>query len=123
MNTQQIAQRLVELFNAGDMETPYIELYSPEIISVEQEKSEFQKCTGMEEVMKKGQWWNETFEVHSASASNPVVADDYFSVAFTMDTTHKPSGVRSQESEIAVYRVQDGKIVYEEFFYAPMKEN
>jgi len=34
-----------------------------------------------------------------------------------MDTTHKPSGQRSQSSELGVYRVQDGKIVKEQFFY------
>jgi len=34
-----------------------------------------------------------------------------------MDTTHKPSGQRSQMSEIAVYQVEDGKIVKEQFFY------
>ncbi|WP_288959974.1 nuclear transport factor 2 family protein [uncultured Sulfitobacter sp.] len=122
MNTQQIAERLVELFNKGEMETPYIELYSPNITSVEQE-GEFMKCEGMEEVMKKGAWWQETFDVHSASASNPIVADDWFTVSFTMDTTHKPSGMRSQMTELAVYRTEEGKIVYEEFFYTPMKEN
>jgi ketosteroid isomerase-like protein len=34
-----------------------------------------------------------------------------------MDTTHKPSGQRSKTSEIAVYEVQEGKIVKEQFFY------
>lgn len=34
-----------------------------------------------------------------------------------MDTTHRPSGQRSQSSEIAVYEVKDGKIVKEQFFY------
>ncbi|MEL6810481.1 MAG: nuclear transport factor 2 family protein, partial [Bacteroidota bacterium] len=72
---------------------------------------------GMEAVAKKGEWWEETFEVHSSHASEPTVADNWFSVRFDMDTTHKPSGHRSKSSEIAVYQVQDGKIVKEQFFY------
>mgnify|MGYP001800919341 CR=1 FL=1 len=120
MTTNEVATKLVALFNAGDMEAPYKELYSPNIVSVEQEGN-FTKCEGMEEVMKKGQWWQENFEVHSASASQPLIADDWFTLTFTMDTTHKPSGMRSEMTEVAVYKVKDGKIVYEEFFYTPEK--
>lgn len=116
MNIKEIAQKLTEWFNANEMMKPYQELYSPNIVSVEQD-GEFARCDGMDAVMKKGEWWTETFEVHSASASEPLVADDWFSVMFTMDTTHKPSGQRSTMSEIGVYQVKDGKIVYEEFFY------
>ncbi|MCA9351319.1 nuclear transport factor 2 family protein [Patescibacteria group bacterium] len=118
MTTQEIANRLVDMFNAGEMMKPYEELYSQDIVSIEHEgKDEMSRCTGMAEIMKKGEWWHENFEVHSASMSQPVVADDYFSVSITMDTTHKPSGKREQMTEIAVYKVADGKIVYEEFFY------
>jgi len=116
MNTKQIADQLIEWFNAGDMMKPYEELYSPNIVSVEQ-SGEFMKCEGMEEVMKKGAWWQENFEVHSASASDALIADDWFTLVFTMDTTHKPSGMRSEMSEIAVYQVKDGKIVHEQFFF------
>ena len=98
------------------MMKPYEELYSKDIVSVEP-GGEFPRCEGMEKVMEKGKWWFENFEVHAESASEPLVADDWFSVRFEMDTTHRPSGQRSVMSEIAVYKVKDGKIVYEEFFY------
>ena len=117
MNTQQIAEQLVTWFNMGEEKKIYEEMYSPNIISVEHSGGDFPRCEGMEEVMKKGAWWQENFEVHSSSAEGPLVADDWFSVKFTMDTTHKPSGMRSSMSEIAVYQVADGKIVYEEFFF------
>ncbi|MEM6517062.1 MAG: nuclear transport factor 2 family protein, partial [Bacteroidota bacterium] len=71
----------------------------------------------MEEVQKKGQWWEENFEVHSTETSEPIVADNWFAVRHTMDTTHKPSGQRSTTSEVGVYQVRDGKIIQEEFFY------
>ena len=41
---------------------------------------------------RKGKWWKENFEVHSTNVSEPLVADNWFSVKFEMDTTHKPSG-------------------------------
>lgn len=120
MNTQQIADQLVAWFNEGEMMKPYTELYSQDIVSVEQEDGPNKRCNGMAEVMKKGEWWDENFEVHGSKAEGPLVGDDWFSIKFWMDTTHKPSGVRSEMSEIAVYQVKDGKIVYEEFFYTPM---
>jgi hypothetical protein len=39
-------------------------------------------------------------------------------VTFKMDVTFKPQSKRFQMEEIGVYKVKDGKIVYEEFFYA-----
>ncbi|WP_276168429.1 nuclear transport factor 2 family protein [Zobellia alginiliquefaciens] len=118
METNEIASKLVAWCNEGDFEKPYQELYSDKIVSIENDgKAEGAYVEGFEGIKKKGEWWQENFEVHSSKASDPVVADNWFSVKFTMDTTHKPSGQRSTMSEIAVYEVQDGKIVKEQFFY------
>ncbi|WP_289038196.1 nuclear transport factor 2 family protein [uncultured Zobellia sp.] len=118
METNEIASKLVAWCNAGDFEKPYQELYSDKIVSIENDgKAEGAYVEGFEGIKKKREWWQENFEVHSSKASDPVVADNWFSVKFTMDTTHKPSGQRSTMSEIAVYEVQDGKIVKEQFFY------
>jgi hypothetical protein len=48
--------------------------------------------------------------------SDPLVADDYFAVTYTMDITYK-GWPRVQETELAVYHVQDGKIIKEEYLY------
>ena len=118
METQEIAQKLVNYCKQGDYEKPYQELYSPKIVSIENDgKAEGAHVEGFEGIQKKGEWWQENFEVHSTEVSEPLVADNWFSVRFDMDTTHKPSGHRSKMSEIAVYQVQDGKIVKEQFFY------
>ena len=116
MKTQEIATNLVTWCKQGDWQRCYQELYSPNVVSVEP-GGQTPVVEGMEAVQKKGEWWEETFEVHSSSVSEPTVADNWFSVKFDMDTTHKPSGQRSKTSEIAVYQVQDGKIVKEQFFY------
>jgi len=116
MKTEDIAKNLVSWFNNNEEARCYEELYSPNIVSIEPE-GDHAVVNGMEEFAKKGEWWKENFEVHSASASSPTVAENWFSVRFEMDTTHKPSGQRSKSSEIGVYQVQDGKIVKEQFFY------
>ncbi len=118
METKEIAKKLVELCKQGDFEKPYRELYSPKIVSIENDgKAEGAYVEGFAGIQKKGEWWEDNFEVHSTEVSDPLVADNWFSVRFIMDTTHKPSGQRSKMSEIAVYEVKEGKIVKEQFFY------
>lgn len=117
MSTQEIAENLVNWCNNGQYDRCYTELYSPEIVSIEPEWAQNPRAEGIQEIAKKGAWWEETFEVHSSKAATPTVAGNWFSVRFDMDTTHKPSGHRSQSSEIAIYHVKDGKIIQEQFFY------
>ena len=117
MKTEEIANNLVQWCNAGEEHKCYDQLYRPNIVSVEMEGSDHQISRGMEEVAKKGEWWRENFEVHSAKTSQPTVADNWFSVRHEMDITHKPSGQRSTMQELGVYEVKDGKIVKEQFFY------
>ncbi|WP_273568967.1 nuclear transport factor 2 family protein [Maribacter halichondriae] len=122
METNEIANKLVAWCKQGDFEKPYQELYSPKIVSIENDgTSEGGRVEGFEGIQQKGEWWKENFEVHETSVSDPIVADNWFSVKFDMDTTHKPSGHRSTMSEIAVYEVKDGKIVKEQFFYDEQK--
>ncbi|WP_203294802.1 nuclear transport factor 2 family protein [Luteirhabdus pelagi] len=116
MTTQEIANNLVEWCNSGQEARCYQELYSPNIVSIEP-GGENPVANGMDELAKKGEWWEENFEVHSTKTSSPIVADNWFSVRHEMDTTHKPSGQRSQMAEIGIYQVKDGKIVKEQFFY------
>jgi len=116
MKTNEIANNLVNWFNKGDEAKCYQELYSKNIVSIEADK-EHSTSNGMEEVQKKGEWWHNTFEVHSSKASEPIVADNWFTTKFDMDITHKESGQRSQMQELGVYQVKDGKIVKEQFFY------
>jgi len=116
MTTKDIAEKLVSYCRNGEDQKAYQELYSPEITSIEMQEP-MKEVHGFEGIAKKGQWWEENFEVHGTEVSAPLVADNHFSVRFWMDTTHKPSGQRSQMNEIAVYEVKDGKIWKEQFFY------
>jgi hypothetical protein len=55
-------------------------------------------------------------EMHGGYCSAPQVAGKHFSVAMGMDCTMKGMG-RQKMDEIALYEVNDGKIVKEQFFY------
>jgi hypothetical protein len=95
-------------------------LYSPEIVSMEAgaPPGGSRESKGLEAVKGKAAWWADNHEVHNAGVEGPLVAGAHFSVAFKFDVTFKPQNRRFTMEEIAVYKVVDGKIVYEEFFYA-----
>ena len=95
-------------------------LYSPDIVSVEASAPPggSRESKGIAAVRGKGEWWTANHEVHTSIVEGPLVAGSHFAVTFKMDVTFKPQNRRFEMEEIAVYKVADGKIVYEEFFYA-----
>ena len=120
MTTQEVADTLVRLCSAGKLDEAMKTLYSPDIVSMEAgaPPGGSREARGLAAVIAKGEWWAANHEVHSTTVEGPLVAGAYFSVAFKMDATFTPQGKRFQMDEIAVYKVADGKIVYEEFFYS-----
>lgn len=118
MSTQEIANRLVELCRKGDYETCYKELYSPNAKSIEPNKSFGPPVVeGMEAIHKKGEMFNNMVEeMHGGTVGDPIVAGNYFSLVMSMDVTFKGQP-RKNDSELCMYKVEDGKIVSEQFFY------
>jgi ketosteroid isomerase-like protein len=120
MNTQQVAARLVELCRQGKYEQAQEELYADDAVSIEMPglpPGALGNAGGMEAIREKSRKWAENIvEIHGGSVSDPVVARDWFSVAMGIDATYKDMG-RMPMEEICVYRVRDGKIVHEQFFY------
>ena len=118
MTTQEIADRLVALCREGKYDQVYQELYSEDAWSIEPEGNPFGTSKGMEAMKEKGKQWNEMVETfHSGSLSDPVVAADHFSIAWFSKITMKGQTEPVDMDEIAVYRVADGKVVSEQFFY------
>lgn len=116
-----VAQELVDLCRAGRNGDAIEKLYSDRIVSIEPTGSESMpaEMTGLDAVRGKHHWWTENMTVHSADVSGPFIGDNGFAVYFEYDTTFKPTGERTRMKEMARYMVADGKIVKEEFFYAP----
>ncbi|MBX2844799.1 MAG: ester cyclase [Saprospiraceae bacterium] len=117
MTTQEVANRLVELCRAGDFETCYRELYSPEIESIEPDGAALPYAKGFEAIQAKGEKWQAGIvEMHGAEIGDPICAADHFSCTWTVDATFKEMG-RMKMEEICLYKVKDGKVVKEQFFY------
>ena len=119
MTTQEVADKLVKLCSEGKFQEATATLYSPDIVSMEAgaPPGGSRETKGLAAVKAKGEWWTANHEVHSATVEGPLVAASHFAVVFKLDVTFKPEAKRFKMEEIGVYKVADGKVVYEEFFY------
>jgi ketosteroid isomerase-like protein len=119
MTTQEIGNRLVELCREGKFTDAVTELYADDIVSMEAgvPPGGSREAKGIAAIRGKGEWWVANHEIHSNVVEGPLVAGNFFTVTFQFDVTFKPADKRNMMEEVAVYRVADGKIVYEEFFY------
>ncbi|TDQ09472.1 nuclear transport factor 2 family protein [Pedobacter metabolipauper] len=117
MNTKEVAERLVQLCREGKNKEAVDELYADDVTSKEPKGSDMELTKGKEAVKEKTIRWEESLEeIHSSSISDPIIADNHFSIAMDFDATYKEHG-RMAMSEICVYEVKDGKIIADEFFY------
>ncbi len=116
MTTQEIANQLVKMCREGKFEAAYKELFAQNAKSIEP-VGENAIIEGLDKLLAKGEGWAKMTEVHSCTLADPIVAGNYFSTNFVLDSTNKQTGQRTQMEEIAVYKVQDGKVVSEQFFY------
>ena len=120
MNTQQVANRLVELCRRGEFLKAQDELYANDAVSLEPEGAPagaMGNAKGLDAIREKGKAFDQTYEtIHSITVSEPLIAGEYFSITMGLDATWKQGGRYAME-EICVYRVRNGKVVLEQFFY------
>jgi len=120
MNTQQVANRLVELCRRGEFLKAQDELYANDAVSLEPEGAPagaMGNAKGLDAIREKGKAFDQTYEtIHSITVSEPLIAGEYFSIMMGLDATWKQGGRYAME-EICVYRVRNGKVVLEQFFY------
>jgi len=122
MNTKQIADRLVALCREGKFTQAQTELYAQDATSTEVEGAPqdgpLGNVKGLDAILAKGAAFEDTYtEMHGITVSDPLVAADWFTLTMGMDATWKRGGRMAME-EICVYRVRDGKIDREQFFYS-----
>lgn len=118
MTTQEIADRMYELFEQGKWEQAQDELFSQDAKSIEPPNSPgLHSVEGLADIKKKGEMFNAMVEeMHGGYTSKPLVAGNHIAFAMGLDATMKGAG-RMKMDEIAVYEVKDGKIVKEQFFF------
>ncbi len=121
MNTQQVANRLVELCRRGEFTKAQDELYAQDAVSLEPEGAPagaMGNAQGLAAIREKGKAFDQTYEqIHGITVSDPLVAGEFFSIVMGLDATWKQGGRYAME-EICVYRVRNGKVVLEQFFYS-----
>jgi ketosteroid isomerase-like protein len=118
MTTQEVANRMNELFKENKWMEAQDELFADEAVSIEPENSPGLKSVkGKAAIKQKGDDFNAMVEdMHGGWVSEPLVAGNFISFGMGMDVTMKGQG-RMKMDEIAVYEVKDGKVVREQFFY------
>jgi hypothetical protein len=119
MTTQEVANKLVDYCRKGQFDNAIKELYGNDIVSIEPDGAQMKEVKGLDNVIKKAEHFSSMIqEYHGMEVSDPVSADNFFSVSMKMDVTYK-GGPRMTMAEVCLYKVNDGKIVREEFFYTP----
>ena len=118
MTTQDVANRLSELFKENKWMEAQNELFSEDAESVEPPHSQgLQTVKGLDNIKKKSDQFNEMVEeMHGGFVSEPLVAGRFIAFSMGMDVTMKGMG-RQKMDELAIYEVRDGKIVKEQFIY------
>jgi hypothetical protein len=115
MTPKEIADRLVELYNEGKSLQAESELYAPKVESLEQDPS--RNATGLEAIQAKTKAAGEMFQHISRNLATIVgVNNDSFLIHFDVDAIgadDKP--IKMQE--YGFYKVADGKVVQEYFFF------
>ncbi len=116
--TQEVANRMNELFKQYKWNEVQEELFADDAESIEPAHSQGMKSVkGKDAIKKKGEDFNNMVEeMHGGWVSEPQVGGRYITFAMGMDVTYKGMG-RQKMEEIALYEVKDGKIVKEQFFY------
>ena len=116
--TQEVANRMNELFKQFKWTEVQEELFAENAVSVEPPHAQgLQTVEGLAAIKKKAEDFNNMVEeFHGGWVGDPVVGGNHIAFAMGIDATYKGMG-RQKMEEIAVYEVKDGKIVKEQFFY------
>lgn len=118
MTTQEVANRMSELFKENKWDQVQDELYADDCESIEPAHAPGLKSVkGREALKEKGKQFNEMIEeMHGGWVSDLLVGGSYITCAMGMDVTMKGMG-RMNMNEVCVYEVRDGKVVKEQFFF------
>jgi hypothetical protein len=116
MNTQEIAKSFTDLCKAGKFEEAGSKFWSDDVVSIEPMTGDMARLQGRKAVEGKGKWWADNHDLHSVKIDGPFLNGDEFTVGFEMDVTPKGKA-RMKMREIGLYKVKNGKVVEEKFYF------
>lgn len=118
MTTKEVAEKLVTMCRDGKVEEAKLEFFTEETFSIEPAEGLLPKETkGLKAIQKKAELFASMVEqFYGNTITEPVVAGEYFFVGWLSDLQMKGQE-RQAMNEICLYKVKDGKIISEQFFY------
>ncbi len=118
MTTKEVAGQLVKMCRDGKVEEAKQELFTEDTLSIEPSQGILPKETkGLTSIQIKAELFISMVEQsYGNTITDPVIAGDYFSIGWETDLQMKGQE-RKTSNEICIYKVKDGKIVSEQFFY------
>ena len=114
MTIQEIASQLIKLCEAGQFEEAYIRLFAKDAISVEPDGT---TARGLTAILKKSDAFKDDVIFAACEMDEPQFAGNYFTIVETFHSVIRQTGEQKQMKEIAVYKVTDGEIIEERFYY------
>jgi hypothetical protein len=118
--TMEVGKAIAELVKEEKYQEAMDRFYSPDIISTEAASPNSDSPItdkGISAIAEKVKQWESTMESHSVEVEGPFPCGDQFILGYKMDVTQKASGQRFVMKEMALYTVENDKIVDEKFFY------
>lgn len=120
MTTQEIADKVVANCLSGHFAANYNELYDENVVSREPLNNSLgveSETKGLRNVVSRAEEFHNIIEkVLSKEISDPLVAGDHFTFRLCQEFELKGVGYVKLD-ELCLFRVKDGKIIYEEYFY------
>lgn len=116
MDVRALARDYAGLVAAGKMDEAAMKHWADDVVTVEAEPGPMQETHGKAEAFEKAKWWYDNHEVHGVRSEGPFVNGDSFLLILDADVTPH-GGVRTHVREIVSYKVRDGKVVEERYFY------
>ena len=114
MTTQEIAEQLIEYCKAAKFDEAYNTLFAQHAQSIEPDGT---IADGLAAILKKSETFGTTVQFVACEVGPAQIVGNYFSMTQTFHSVIRQTGEKKQMQEIAVYKVEQGKIVEERFFY------
>jgi hypothetical protein len=115
MNTiTEIASRLSALCSGLKFVEAYTELFSEHAESIDPVYKN-EPLKGLANLVDREKQFLAAAEIHHIKLSEPIFAGNYFSLIISMDFTRQGQE-RKMLEELCVYKVENGKIISQQFF-------
>jgi len=110
----EIAARLSSLCAQHKFVDAYTELFSEHAISIDPNYKNI-PLEGLHSLIERERQFLAANQINSVSISEPLFAGNHFTVAMAFDFT-PAGGERKSLEELCVYKIENGKIVSQQFF-------